>query len=326
MSIVTIITPDGSRFEAEAPPDTLVGQLLQAFLDKWQPSPAPPRVSVPAPARIFLSYARPDREKVENLYRRLSGAGFHPWMDTHDLLPGEVWKRAIRKAIRDSDFFLACLSPQSVSKRGVIQKEIKGALEVWEGNLVSDIYLIPVRLEDCEMPESLEEFQWVDLFAEDGWDRLVQALHVGMERRKPSLEEGPERVPQRHSLRPGSADHPPLDPSLTLREAGLTSAAPWVLTSEPLSPDSPVPLMVEDEQGQRFVTAVLLNTRVGELAEAFLQQTQKPRSPGKPVVEWTGGLPSTGIRPLNLEATLYEEGVGDDARLRVYSIPESTKE
>jgi hypothetical protein len=138
---------------------------------------------VKAMPQIFLCYARQDRAEVENLYRRLSDAGFKPWMDKKDILPGERWQSRIPKAIRRSDFFLACLSAKSVDKRGFLQKEIRDALDIWREMLDSDIYLIPVRLEDCGMPESLRGFQWVNLFEKDGWTRLVKAIRVGMERR-----------------------------------------------------------------------------------------------------------------------------------------------
>jgi hypothetical protein len=133
--------------------------------------------------RIFISYAREDEEKVEDLYQKLSDAGFKPWMDKKDILPGEKWKPCIQRAIRRSDFFLACLSANSVSKRGYLQKEIKDALDIWQEKLDSDIYLIPVRLEDCEVPESLRDFQWVNLFEKDGWPQLVRAIQIGMEHR-----------------------------------------------------------------------------------------------------------------------------------------------
>jgi hypothetical protein len=137
-------------------------------------------------AKIFLSYAREDEEQVKKLYQKLSGAGFKPWMDKKDILPGESWKFRIPRAIRESDFFLACLSCNSVNKRGWIQREIKDALDIWQEKLDSDIYLIPARLEDCEIPERLGDFQWVDLFEEDGWTRLVKAIQEGMKRRAPA--------------------------------------------------------------------------------------------------------------------------------------------
>ena len=134
-------------------------------------------------AQVFLSYARPDAEKVESLYQKLSNARFKPWMDKKDILPGEIWQFCIRKAIRHSDFFLVCLTANSIDKRGWIQREIKQALDIWQEKLDSDIYLIPARLEDCEVPGSLRDFQWVNLFEEDGWTQLVKAIQEGMERR-----------------------------------------------------------------------------------------------------------------------------------------------
>lgn len=137
-----------------------------------------------AKAQMFLSYAREDEGKVRNLYQKLSDAGFKPWMDKKDILPGERWESSIWRAIKHSDFFLACLSANSANKRGWIQKEIKEALDIWQEMLDSDIYLIPVRLEDCEVPESLCDFQWVNLFEKDGWTQLMKAIQIGIERRK----------------------------------------------------------------------------------------------------------------------------------------------
>ena len=145
-----------------------------------------------ATPKIFLSYARADIERVENLYRKLSEAGCQPWMDTKDILPGERWETAIQKSIRNAEFFLACLSPNSVSKRGFLQKEIKEGLDIFRGRLETDIYLIPVKLTECEVPESLRGFQWVDLFEEDGWTRLLKAIQIGMQRlHEPKSSEQP---------------------------------------------------------------------------------------------------------------------------------------
>jgi tetratricopeptide (TPR) repeat protein len=144
-----------------------------------------------APFQIFLSYARSDATKVQEIYRRLSAAGFKPWMDSNDILPGESFDFSIRKAIRRSHFFLACLSAHSVNRRGFIQKEIRLALEMWHEKLDSDIYLIPVRLEPCEAPYSLSSFQWVDLFGEakeENWAALFEALREGAMRLAPSRE------------------------------------------------------------------------------------------------------------------------------------------
>jgi len=149
--------------------------LLEKLGDDW--------LSKLAEAQIFLSYAREDRGKVEDLYQKLFDSGFKPWMDKKDILPGEKWESCIQKAIRHSDLFLVCLSANSVDKRGWFQKEISQALDIWKEKLESDIYLLPVRLEDCKVPERLAEFQYVNLFEGDGWALLVKAIQVGVGRR-----------------------------------------------------------------------------------------------------------------------------------------------
>ncbi|MEW6404895.1 MAG: toll/interleukin-1 receptor domain-containing protein [Chloroflexota bacterium] len=146
--------------------------------------------------RIFLSYAREDQQLVEDLYQKLSAAGCRPWMDTKDILPGERWMDSIQSAIEQSDFFLACLSTNSITKRGVLQREFKSALDAWQGMLNSDIYFIPVRLNACSVPESMSSFQWVDLFEKDGFSRLERALETGLERRAKSTKAPAQRPTQ----------------------------------------------------------------------------------------------------------------------------------
>jgi len=132
--------------------------------------------------QIFLCYARKDEKPVSELYRKLSDAGLKPFMDTNNILPGEDWKQKLMNTIREAPFFLACLSSNLVDKRGVIQEEIREALDVWRQKLDSDIYFIPVRLEDCAVPGALAKFQWVDLFHDGGFERLKMAINTGMER------------------------------------------------------------------------------------------------------------------------------------------------
>ena len=131
---------------------------------------------------IFLSYARQDEIKAEELYKMLSNIGYTPWMDKKDILPGQNWKMVLTKTIKNSTFFLACLTKNSVSKRGIIQVEIKQALEIWRQKLEDDIYLIPVKLEECSVPEMLSDLQWVDLFKDDGFKHLTNAIKAGMKR------------------------------------------------------------------------------------------------------------------------------------------------
>jgi tetratricopeptide (TPR) repeat protein len=132
---------------------------------------------------VFLSYAREDQSRVEEVYDRLAEAGLRLWMDKRDLLGGEQWKYAIMTAINSADFVLICLTQMSVNKRGYLQTEIRESLELWRQKLEEDIYLISVRLGECAVPDRLRPFQWIDLFQKGGFEGLVRAIQEGMRRR-----------------------------------------------------------------------------------------------------------------------------------------------
>jgi formylglycine-generating enzyme required for sulfatase activity len=133
--------------------------------------------------RIFISYAREDETRVKQLYQWLADAGFQPWLDREHIIPGMRWEPVIKKALKQSDFVLVCLSATSINKRGFLQREIKQALEQSEEKLEHDVYLIPARLDDCKVPDALSELQWVDLFEDDGWQWLLKAIEYGLKQR-----------------------------------------------------------------------------------------------------------------------------------------------
>jgi formylglycine-generating enzyme required for sulfatase activity len=138
--------------------------------------------------RIFLCHAKEDKARVIELYQQLKAAGYSPWLDEEDLLPGVDWDLEIRRAIRGSAFFLACLSKESIDKRGYVQKELKMGLDVLDEMPEGKIYLIPVRFEACEVPERLRSRQWVDLFAPRGFERLKRVLDSELGPRPARLE------------------------------------------------------------------------------------------------------------------------------------------
>ena len=137
---------------------------------------------------LFLSYARADAEKVKPIYDKLRKSGYAPWMDTEDILAGERFETKISRAIKKTDFFLAFLSASSVDRRGVLRTEVRQALAKWKEMLEDDIYLIPIRLEPLEIPEELADFNSLDVFAPNWWDRLVRAIKVGMDKRAPETK------------------------------------------------------------------------------------------------------------------------------------------
>ncbi|MCP4345301.1 MAG: toll/interleukin-1 receptor domain-containing protein [Desulfobacterales bacterium] len=130
-------------------------------------------------AKIFISYGEEDSETAKRLYDDLKASGFDPWMNRENILPGQNRKLEIRQAILESSYFLVLLSEKFISGRGYFQKELKTALEILEQMPPSDIFILPVRLDDCKPSyENLQDIQHTDLFPsyEKGFRKIVRAL------------------------------------------------------------------------------------------------------------------------------------------------------
>jgi formylglycine-generating enzyme required for sulfatase activity len=61
------------------------------------------------------------------------------------------------------------------------------------------IFLIPARLEQCEVPDRLSRWQWVNLYEAKGYERLMRALRTGAEALGISLSPV-QAIPQTPSL------------------------------------------------------------------------------------------------------------------------------
>jgi cold shock CspA family protein len=137
--------------------------------------------------RIFISYAREDKDFAEKLYSDLRQAGESPWIDSVDLIPGQLFEKTIRKAIGESSYFIAVLSSRSVNKKGYVQKEIRYALEIAEEYPENKLFIIPVRIDEC-IPsfEGLKRLHRADLFPtyETGLKELLRVFKYESEEKQ----------------------------------------------------------------------------------------------------------------------------------------------
>jgi hypothetical protein len=125
---------------------------------------------------VFLVHAHSDKDAVHKLYTRLIKDGIQAWLDAENLQPGQDWQHEIRKALLNSDAVIVCLSKQFDKQRGYRHEELKIALEKARFISSDEIFIIPVRLEKCDMPEALRHLHRVDLFAAGGYKKLLGAL------------------------------------------------------------------------------------------------------------------------------------------------------
>ncbi len=129
--------------------------------------------------RVFVAYVHEDAAEAERIFDELENAGFDPWMDRRKLLPGQNWSKAIQNAMETSDFAVVCFSYNSIRKRGGFQTEIRCAIECARRLPLDEVFLLPVRLDDCPVPVSVaRELQYLDLFPdwEAGIRRLAESI------------------------------------------------------------------------------------------------------------------------------------------------------
>jgi hypothetical protein len=125
---------------------------------------------------VFLCHSSQDKPAVRELYRRLKDEGFDPWLDDEKLMPGQDWNEEITLAVRSADVVIVCLSNSSITKDGYVQREIRVALDRAEEKPPGSIFIIPGRLEELEVPRRLKQWQWVNLFQESGYTKLIGVL------------------------------------------------------------------------------------------------------------------------------------------------------
>ena len=128
--------------------------------------------------RVFLCHSKDDKAKVRELYHRLVADGFDAWLDEEKLMPGQDWDLEIRKAVRESDAVIVCVSNSSVTRAGYVQKELSFALDVADEQPEGTIFIIPARLEDCQIPTRINKWHWVNLFESNGYEKLKVSLKI----------------------------------------------------------------------------------------------------------------------------------------------------
>jgi hypothetical protein len=151
--------------------------------------------------RVFLCHSSNDKPAVRELYRQLNAEGWMDvWLDEEKLYPGQDWNLEIEKAVEAADAILVCLSNNSITKEGYVQRELRIVLDYADYKPEGTLYLIPIRLEDCLPPRRLRPWQYADYFPKEGRERALKRLLVSLKQRANSLDISTETAPAKPDL------------------------------------------------------------------------------------------------------------------------------
>ena len=134
---------------------------------------------------VFIPRADEDVAAAMKIYHRLGVAGFEVWMSNTDLIAGGDRRLQIKKAVQKSQAVIVCVSNALTKGVGSMHRETKDALDIADEQPEGTLFVIPVVLEPCELPQRLEHLEPVRYFEPGGYESLLRALSS----RRKQLEE-----------------------------------------------------------------------------------------------------------------------------------------
>lgn len=135
--------------------------------------------------RIFISYSHKDAAAVaEWLYIRLTGCGYSVFKDDHNLKLGHSFPEQLSNGVEEGDHFLVLLSAAALQSDWM-NEEIEMAK-------VAQRHIIPIVLDDLEIPLKLRILQCQEMKARENDWRALHKLVNGLE--------GGDKIPRVYNL------------------------------------------------------------------------------------------------------------------------------
>ncbi len=125
--------------------------------------------------KVFLSHSSLDKSIVISVALDLKEKGINTWLDAFDILPGESIVKKISEGLEECEYVLLFLSKNSV-KSNWVTKEWETIL--WDEIDTNRIKIIPIKLEDCDIPKILQTKKYID-FSNDyssGLSELIRTI------------------------------------------------------------------------------------------------------------------------------------------------------
>ena len=126
-------------------------------------------------SEVFISYKREERDKARSIAEALAKRGFSVWWDI-DLLPGDKFADEIAAVIEHAKAAVVLWSEAAINSAFVRAEASRAA----NRNI-----LIPVRLDDCELPLPHDGLHTLDLSSWEGSanDRMLDPLISAVEKK-----------------------------------------------------------------------------------------------------------------------------------------------
>lgn len=157
--------------------------------------------------KVFVSHASEDKDRFARPFAlRLRGEGIDAWFDEWEIAPGHsLVDKIFEEGLKNASAVIIVLSNTSVSKPWV-REELNTSVV---NRITRQTRIIPVIIDDCEVPESLRSILYVKIDDLSNYDaafrRVVNAIYEVSE--KPPLGPTPRHVQSQVEKMPGLSAH-----------------------------------------------------------------------------------------------------------------------
>ncbi len=142
--------------------------------------------------KVFVSHASEDKNRfVLRFAERLRSRGIDAWVDKWEILPGDsLVEKIFEEGLKNADAVVIVLSSNSVQKPWV-REELNASIVK---KISSTAKIIPVVIDECEIPESLKSTEWELIHNLKDYDSELERIVASIfeHREKPTLGNPPE--------------------------------------------------------------------------------------------------------------------------------------
>ena len=152
-------------------PEAVISEEIQPILQLFNRLSEPDR-------RVFICHATEDKPFARRIATHLRQAGAEVWLDEWEIKVGDSIVEKINAGLRGATHLLLLLSATSVRKPWV-RREFSSALMRQLAD--NSVRLLPVLLDDCEVPPLLSDIRYADCRAQaaTAFDQIMHALFLG---------------------------------------------------------------------------------------------------------------------------------------------------
>ena len=127
--------------------------------------------------KVFVSHSSKDKAIVDRIVSDLKNHGISVWYDKFEIKAGDNIVEKVNEGLRDSKYFLIILSPNALSSSWVTEEM---SFAVLQQIAFKGVFVIPVLIEDCNIPPLLQHRRYVDFRKsyKQGMQQLLEIFEI----------------------------------------------------------------------------------------------------------------------------------------------------